>query len=99
MTIPFGPQLGETVSVSATASTASAAISINRASTLVVSNTGSSLAYVSWGAGSATATTSDYPVLSGSKEPVTIPNTVTHVAAICDSGESTTVKFTPGRGI
>lgn len=97
---PFGPQLGETVSISATDTSGSTTISMNHGGSLVVTNSGSSLCYISFGQGSApTATTSDYPVLATSQQTITVPEDVTHVAAICESGDTTTVKFSPGEGL
>ena len=95
----FTPSIGETVSISATASNANASITMGNNSALMVTNTGTALCYTRWDDSAPTATTSDVPIPAGASIVFSVPDGVTHVAAICDSGESTTIKFTPGEGV
>lgn len=90
----FAPLSAAAVSISATSSSASAALSPNdtqgpKALRVVVLGTGASAVFIAWGAGSATATTASIPMLANTVETFTIPGTATHIAAITASGTAT----------
>ena len=94
-----------TVSVPATTTSASTSITYQASweptdsdNTLLVTNAGSNLAFVTTGATTATATITSVPVLSGSQITLTLPAGHDKVAAITAAG-STTVDFTPGEGM
>lgn len=96
---PFRPALAGTVSVSATTSTASTSIAAGDVQNpcIRVYNAGTVVAFVTWGAGSATASaTTCTPIAPGWSEVFYKANADT-VAAITATGTAT-VYFTPGNG-
>lgn len=96
----FCPSVAGTVSIAATTSTSSAALSLPGSSAQVlVSNAGSVTAFIAFGDSTivAVATTST-PVLAGTQQVFTRPYSSTHVATITGTGTAT-VYFTPGVGV
>lgn len=88
-----------TVTIAVTTSSASVAIGNQTdvgGASVRVANTGTGLAFIAFGKGSATATTSGLPILPGTVEAFEI-GSATYVAAITATG-STTLYFTPGMG-
>lgn len=85
-----------TVSLSVSSSTASVSLGTQVTGSVVVTNTTGVTVFVKFGIDSATATTSDYPVLAGTKETLT-PGKVNYAAGITSTG-SGTVYFTLGEG-
>ncbi len=70
--------------------------------TLLVQNAGTAVVFVKVGditvTASVTMPTLSYPVLGGAVMSWTVPDTFTHVAAICLSGQTTTIFVTRGEG-
>ena len=69
-----------------------------------VANSGAKVARIRKGvSASVTALATDMPILPGSVEVLTVLNDekapITHIAAICASGETTTLSFTTGAGV
>ncbi len=96
MNSPFRP-FGSTVAVSATAASSAQTLPAD-ALCLELQNDGNSTCFVRWGASAQTAVTTDYPVLPGQSKIVSCDQGTLSVAAICASGESTTLYVTPGVG-
>lgn len=96
---PFTPT-GATVTLSPTSSSNGAAVSGlpsgANSGVLRVVNAGPNVAFFRWSNASATAVTTDMPILPGAVEVFSVGN-CTHVAAICATG-SATVYVTPGNG-
>lgn len=92
---PFNPAYtsGQTKTSAALAASFDLAAGTNQ---VCVTNTGSNIAYVRIGSGSFAATTSDYPVLSGSQVVLTRAQDDTAVSHISASG--TTLHFICGSG-
>lgn len=92
----FAPNGSDTATMVAT--TASASVSIDAHSNSVrVVNTGAAMAFLRFGATSATATTADMPIASGATETFT-KGSADKVAAITASGTAT-LYFTSGEGM
>ena len=90
------PHYGSGVNVSASQTSASSAITVGNATSMIVTNNGSSEVFVLTGQGSApTADTADMIVMGGERIVLDISPETTHVAAICNSGETTSVNFIP----
>lgn len=96
MAFNFSP--GSTISVSATSASANAALNTSTAPNVVVSNSGSKLAYVKFGDAAVAATTADFPVLAGTQAIFSVPNLNTHVAAITVGSDTTTILASKGFG-
>ena len=94
---PFSPAYGKTQEISVTDTSDDITIDKNF-HRLYLKNTGDETAYVKVARGTATATTSDFPVLGGESIPISISSDVTSVAAIAKSGLTTTLVVTPGTG-
>ena len=101
---PFTPAPGATASISATTTSARAAI-LQRptgAHQLRLFNPGPSTVFWTYGDGAVTAATTDVPLPAGAIEVVTLSNPasapVTHVAAITASGTAT-LYVTTGQGL
>lgn len=93
-------QTGDTVPVSATTSTGNVSLGAAfaaREADIVVSNLGTTWAYVKFGASDVTATSAGFPVPPGTSIILGKPAQATHAAAIMVSG-SATIAFTPGQG-
>ncbi len=87
-----------TVSISATDASGASRQSIgSTGNQLLVVNSGGNLCYVKLGDVTVTAATTDMPLLPQSAMILT-KGSATYVAAICDSGLTTTLKATPGNG-
>ena len=92
---PFTP--GVTVSRTVTGTTASVALGTGGGMQVVVSSLSTNnIAFIKFGAATVEAAVTDYPILPGAKETLTIPPGATHVAAIGTT--STTLYFTRGDG-
>ncbi len=87
---------GSTLSISASSTSAHAALSPTYAPTAWVCNTGATLAYVGFGDSTYAATTADTPIPAGLCGNLS-PNGATYIAAITASS-TTTVLATPGGG-
>lgn len=83
--------LGVSLACTTTSGTSSRTALVGSGPVVMLTNTGSSTAFIALGDSSITATTSYYPVLPGTKEIITLnqDTTPTHVAGITDSGSST----------
>lgn len=89
---------GVTATISATTTTARAALT-GTGTSVEIQNSGTTTVFVKFDGSTATATTSDYPVLGGqSKIICRDPNLHTHVAAITGTGTAT-VYATVGQGV
>lgn len=99
---PFAPT-GATVSRAATSTTASVAITsaaLGQGGTCVrLHNIGPNIAFVKFGVSGVEAAATDLPIPVGVVEVFAIGPLVTHMAAICASGQTATVYCTPGQGI
>ncbi len=95
--MPFTPFYGQTVSISASTSSASATVSNTTANQLVITNASTALAFIRTGSGVVTALTSDLPVLPGAAIVISRKQEDTVIAAITASG-TTTIYVTPGYG-
>lgn len=93
--MPFTAFFGQTVSISATTVSASTTVSNTTANQLVITNSGTALAFIR--VGSATALTTDLPLLPGAAIVISRKQSDTAVSAITTSG-STTIYVTPGYG-
>lgn len=93
---PFTP--GTTVSRAVTGSTANVALPSTRGNQIVVASAATNtIAFINFGtSASVTAAVTDYPILPGTKETLSVPPGMTHVAAIGTTG--TTLYFTAGDG-
>lgn len=87
---PFQP-VGASTSISATTSSASAAITgVPRGtSTVRIVNSGTVVVFLKFGTSGVTAAVTDMPMLGGTVETFQIRNDITHVAAITSSGTAT----------
>lgn len=96
---PITPHFGSGVSLSVTSTSSNSAITMNEASRVAVTNLGTNKCYVVFGYGSApTADSADYCVPANSVQVLSVGN-ATHVAAICDSTETCTLKVIPVDGV
>lgn len=97
---PFSFASGTTVSLSVTQASSNVALTLQHPGTDTVrlANLGPSKCYVRFAptVGTATATTSDLCLPVGVE---TFFVKGTYIAAICDTGETCTLKATPGNGI
>lgn len=93
---PFTP--GTTVSRAVTGTTANVALPTTRGNQIVVASVSTNaIGFIKFGADSTvTAAVTDYPILPGTKETLTVPPGMTYVAAIGTTG--TTLYFTAGDG-
>lgn len=99
MADPFTPMPAGTAQISATGTTASAALAA--VSNIVeITNDGPDIAFVELGGSTVTAAAATgYPVAPGQSKIVSNRLAkATHVAAICASGKTATVYFTAGDG-
>lgn len=87
---------GTTVSLAASTTSANVSLGSGTGNSLRVYNPTASIAFVRWGGGAQTATTSDLPIAPGSVEEFRKSNS-DNVAAILAAG-SGTLYFTPGSG-
>lgn len=97
MSIPFTP--AGTVTVAATAASASAALpnADTQHTVRIVSDAGGSLAFIKFGDASVVATVNDTPVMPGAIELFRKSAAQTHIAAITASGTAT-IYATTGDG-
>lgn len=99
---PFRPVPGSTTSISATTTSARAALTSPPAATGLVQvrvhNAGANPAFVIFGDSTVVATTAHMPIPAGAVEVFTIQGNETHAAAIMATGTSTAY-FTMGEGI
>lgn len=92
---------GSTVSISATQTTGSVSLTdpvAGNSPNVRIWNSGASTAFIRWGVGAQTAVTTDLPLGSGQVENF-FKGQADTFAAICASGQTATVYFTPGTGI
>jgi hypothetical protein len=92
----FNPAYGRGVVVSPGATTASSEIGVGSKS-IVLTNLGDNVCYVRSGASGVTATTADYPVLSGQQVSLGKFQDDTHVAYI--SADGTSLHIIAGEGM
>lgn len=93
---------GSTVSLSVTSTSSRVSLANSaKRQQLLVTNTGSGLCYFRITSSTGSAVVTDIPVLPGSAQTFSIPvsDSDTHIAAICDSGVTTTLKATLGSGL
>lgn len=102
---PFAPVFGQTVSISATTTSANVALATGLPQgefQMRVYNAGTDTVYVNFGDSTAAAATTDHIVPSGAVEVITINNPakspITYAAAKAASSTAT-VYFTPGHGL
>lgn len=88
-----------TITLSVTAASSFTALAIVPGEDLLVQNCGSNLAYIRFGAESLTATAASLPILPNGAF-ITRRDELRdlYFAAICDSGNTTIMKVTPGSG-
>lgn len=103
-TFTFAPFDIDTTSIAVTQSSGTTAITLPGADAappgalnVRIYNAGSAVAYVRFGDSSITATTAKVPIPPGAVEIFAFGG-CTHIAAIADTGLTTTLKITPGRG-
>lgn len=96
---PVMPAFTQNIAVTATSGQITFAAGQGlEAQTVRILNTGSNLAFVRWGVGTQTAVaTTDMPIAAGATEVFT-KGLADHLAAICTSGQTTTLYVTPGEG-
>jgi hypothetical protein len=92
----FNPAYGRGVVVSPAATTASSEIGVGSKS-IVLTNLGDNVCYVRVGGSTVTATTADYPVLSGQQVSLGKFQDYTHVAYI--SADGTSLHIIAGEGM
>lgn len=90
---------GSTISLGVTQTSSFTALAVAAGEDLLITNSGTKLCYVNIGAESVLATTASLPILAASAF-VTRRDQLRdlYFAAICDSGETTTLKVTVGTG-
>lgn len=101
---PFSPDYTGTVSIAATAASASVALPAAHTGQIEISNEGPDTVFVKLASASGPvaavpngASAGSYPVLPGQSKNVSV-RLVSHVAAICASGKTASVWFTVGQG-
>lgn len=94
---PFMPTDADTVSISASSTSARVALDQN-SSAVRVYNAGPGVAFITFGGSSVTSTVNRLPVPVGAVEKFTKGGT-THVAAICAGADTATLRFTNGEGL
>lgn len=77
------------------------AVGVPPSNMIMVSNIGANIAYIKLGASDVTATVDSFPVLAGQQvylplQPQGQTGQITHLAAICDSTEETTLLINSG---
>jgi hypothetical protein len=92
---PFSPGQTLTFAVTDANSNASFAAGGAQASVIEVQNLGLSTCFIAFGA---TATTAGYPIGPGQSKVVSKAPGVAQIAAICASGQNTTLYVTAGQG-
>ena len=85
--------IGATAACTSSSGTSSRTALVGEGNVLMLTNDGDVTIYVAWGSSSIVATTAFFPLLAGTKEPVSIPEgeTITHFAGITAAGTSTLV--------
>lgn len=87
MANPFSPTAGSNKVIAATTSSGSVALATQSSEeTALISNDGTTGAYVKFGPSAPTATNADIPIAGGTSRVVAIDKTWTHAAAIMASG-------------
>jgi hypothetical protein len=95
----FRPALGSTQSMSVTA-ISSAAQAVTAGDVIRYSNAGTKpIAIMFGGSGVTAGYATALDIMPGSSEAITVPATATHFAAICNTGDSGTLKWTRGTGL
>ncbi len=94
---PFTP--GSTVSRGVTGTTANVALPSTRGNQILVTSPGGSAttSFIKFGISTVEAAVTDFPILAGTVQVLTIPMSATHVAAINATGAQT-LYFTAGDG-
>lgn len=97
--LPFTPQPGGNVTVSATTTSSASAIGAGSGlSQVAIKNAGSNTAFIKFGTdNTVTATSADFPILPGEANLLTKSEAHTYIAAITGSS-TTTLYVTPGAG-
>lgn len=91
------PSGADSVQLSASATSSNVAIDANSAVVRVV-NFGPNTAYIQFGNAGVVSTAAKMPIPSGATELFT-KGQLANVAAICDTGNTALLSFTPGEGI
>lgn len=94
---PFTPAQNATVTLSATQANTQGTLTVQSGQVRVY-NAGTNKAFIRWGSGAQTATTADMPVAPNTVECFSKGPTDLGIAAICATGETATLYFTPGEG-
>ena len=94
---PFTPAQNATVTLSATQANTQGTLTV-QSGQIRIYNAGTNKAFVRWGTGAQTATTADMPIAPGTVESFSKPPADLGIAAICSTGETATLYFTPGEG-
>lgn len=92
----FNPAYKQGVTISATTTSAATAVGFGSKS-LVLTNLGSAVVYISCGLSTVTATAADYPLLPGAQVSITKFQDHTHVGTLAASG-TVSVHVIPGEG-
>jgi hypothetical protein len=104
---PLQPNLNSTATLNATSTSSRVAVTMGGSATQVEVTNKSAANWVYVEAGDSTvvavlpangASVGAYPVGPGQSKIITLPTTITNIAAICDSALTATVFFTPGQG-
>ena len=94
---------GDTTQISATNTTGTLDMTNPRyegGGSVLISNSGPKVAFFRFGASGVTTTIAQgTPILSAEQKVFSMPPRATHVAVICESGETAEIYFTPGRGL
>lgn len=93
--VPFSPGETLTLAVTDVSSNASFAAAGAQASVVEVQNLGTLTCFISF---AATATTAGYPIGAGQSKVVSKAPGVAQIAAICATGQTTTLYVTAGQG-
>lgn len=96
---PFSPIFGSTVTISASTTSASVSLSsmTSRPQQIVITNSGSNIAFVRYGIGAQTATVADLPILPNAAVVLSLNPDSDTLAAITASG-ATAIYATVGNG-
>jgi hypothetical protein len=103
-TTPFQPNSNATATLAATATTGRVAVTMAGGNQVEVTNkSAANWVYVEYGDSTITAavpsgSVGGYPVGPGQSKIITVPPSITNMAAICDATLTATVFFTPGNG-
>lgn len=96
---PFAPMAAGTITISATQTNAQTALKAPGRSQVMIYNAGTKTVFVEFGTGSTVAAVATgTPIPVGAVLVLSIDPAATHIATICNTGETATVYVTVGKG-